>query len=122
MLETTNGPRLPFAVLSSGRDSRRKGFPDSGSEWRPHPGEAAAYMTRAYILIETAVGKTGEVAERLRLLESMKTVDAVTGPFDIVAVAEAETLNAIGDLISEGMHRIPGIVKTITCLSVSKRD
>lgn len=79
-------------------------------------------MTRAYILIETAVGKTGEVAALLRQIELLRTVDAVTGPFDIVAVAEAETLNDIGDLISEGMHRIPGIVKTITCLSVSKPD
>ena len=78
-----------------------------------------ASQTRAYILIETAVGKTGEVIEQLRTLGSMVAVDAVTGPFDIVAVAEAETLNQIGDLISVGMHRIPGIVKTITCLSVN---
>ncbi len=81
-----------------------------------------ANQTRAYILIETSVGKTGEVIENLRQLDSMTTVDAVTGPFDIVAVAEAETLNAIGDLISVGMHRIPGIVKTITCLSVNYQD
>jgi DNA-binding Lrp family transcriptional regulator len=79
-------------------------------------------MTRAFILIETAVGKTSEVVEGLRRLDSMTSVDAVTGPFDIVAVAEADTLNAIGDLISDGMHRIPGIVKTITCLSVSKQE
>lgn len=78
-----------------------------------------ANQTRAYILIETSVGKTGEVIESLRKLNGMTTVDAVTGPFDIVAVAEAATLNEIGDLISVGMHRIPGIVKTITCLSVS---
>lgn len=81
-----------------------------------------ANLTRAYILIETSVGKTGEVIDRLRGLESMATVDAVTGPFDIIAVAEADTLNEIGDLISDGMHRIPGIVKTITCLSVSIQD
>ena len=78
-----------------------------------------AETTRAYILIETAVGKTADVAERLRGLEPMKSVDTVTGPFDIIAIAEADTLHAIGDLISEGMHRVPGIVKTITCLSVS---
>ncbi len=52
----------------------------------------------------------------------MANVDAVTGPFDIVAVAEADTLNAIGDLISDGMHRIPGIVKTITCLTVKYQE
>ncbi len=81
-----------------------------------------ATQTRAYILIETSVGKTGEVIDGLRKLDAMVNVDAVTGPFDIVAVAEAETLNAIGDLISDGMHRIPGIIKTITCLSVSVQD
>ena len=75
--------------------------------------------TRAYILIETAVGKTSEVAEQLRVLDSMTSVDTVTGPFDIIAIAEAESLAAIGDLISEGMHRVPGIVKTVTCLSVT---
>jgi DNA-binding Lrp family transcriptional regulator len=81
-----------------------------------------AKMTRAYILIETAVGQNREVADRLRDLDLMKTVDAVTGPFDIIAVAEADSLNDIGDLISDGMHRIPGMVKTITCLSVSPLD
>ncbi len=74
--------------------------------------------TRAYILIETAVGKTNEVAGRLRSMPNMKSVDTVTGPFDIIAVVEAQDLPSIGALISEGMHRVPGIVKTVTCLAV----
>ena len=74
--------------------------------------------TRAYILIETAVGKTNEVSEALKKIEMMKNVDTVTGPFDIIAVVEADDLPSIGDLISDGMHSVPGIVKTVTCLSV----
>jgi len=74
--------------------------------------------TRAYILIETAVGKTNDVSAALKDMEMMKAVDTVTGPFDIIAVAEADDLSSIGDLISDGMHGIPGIVKTVTCLSV----
>ena len=74
--------------------------------------------TRAYILIGTAVGKTTEVSDALKEITMMKAVDTVTGPFDIIAVAEAEDLPSIGDLISDGMHGIPGIVKTVTCLSV----
>jgi hypothetical protein len=50
----------------------------------------------------------------------MKAADTVTGPFDIIAVAEAGDLTTIGDLISDGMRGIPGIVKTITCLSVRR--
>ena len=74
--------------------------------------------TRAYILIETAVGKTTDVAEALNDITMMKAVDTVTGPFDIIAVVEADDLPSIGDLISDGMHSVPGIVKTVTCLSV----
>ena len=72
--------------------------------------------TRVYILIETAIGKSGDVSDALNEIPMMKAV--VTGPFDIIAIAEADDLPSIGDLISDGMHNIPGIVKTITCLSV----
>ncbi len=75
--------------------------------------------TRAYILIETSVGKTNDVAGELRSNPNMMSVDTVTGPFDIIAVVEADSLPSIGVLISEGMHKVPGIVKTVTCLSVS---
>jgi DNA-binding Lrp family transcriptional regulator len=53
-----------------------------------------------------------------RPMPNMKSVDTVTGPFDIIAVVEAQDLPSIGNLISEGMHRVPGIVKTVTCLAV----
>ena len=76
--------------------------------------------TRVYILIETAVGETSAVSDALKEMPMMKAADTVTGPFDIIAVAEAGDLNTIGDLISDGMRGIPGIVKTITCLSVRR--
>jgi DNA-binding Lrp family transcriptional regulator len=76
--------------------------------------------TRVYILIETAVGETSAVSDALKKIPMMKAADTVTGPFDIIAVAEADDLPTIGDLISDGMRIIPGIVKTITCLSVRR--
>ncbi len=76
--------------------------------------------TRVYILIETAVGETSAVSDALKKIPMMKAADTVTGPFDIIAVAEADDLPTIGDLISDGMRSIPGIVKTITCLSVRR--
>ena len=54
----------------------------------------------------------------LKEIPMMEAVDTVTGPFDIIAVAVADDLPSIGDLISDRMHNIPGIVKTVTCLSV----
>lgn len=74
--------------------------------------------TRAFILIETAVGKTKEVVAGLQKLEGVVSADPVTGPYDIVAIAEARELNAIGDLVTSKIHPIPGITRTVTCLSV----
>ena len=49
----------------------------------------------------------------------MKRVDMVTGPYDVIAIAEAPDLPSLGNLISDEMHSIMGIVKTVSCLSVS---
>ena len=74
--------------------------------------------TRAYILIETSVGKNRDVGNALRKLPGIEKVDNVTGPYDIIAVVEAPDLNSIGDLVTSSIHIISGIVRTVTCLSV----
>ena len=75
--------------------------------------------TKAYILIETAVGKSRDVASGLRKLSDVETVDPVTGPYDIIAVVNAPDLNAVGDMVTSEIHTIGGILRTVTCLSMS---
>ncbi|MBM3944625.1 MAG: Lrp/AsnC family transcriptional regulator [SAR202 cluster bacterium] len=74
---------------------------------------------KAFILIETGVGKTREVSNALKKLGGVTTVDAVTGPYDIIATVSAPDLNAVGELVTNEVHTINGIVRTVTCLSVS---
>ena len=74
--------------------------------------------TKAYILIETGVGTSRDVANSLRSLPGVETVDGVTGPYAIIAVVQAPDLNAVGDLVTSQIHTINGIVRTVTCLSV----
>ena len=73
---------------------------------------------KAFILIETAVGKNKEVVTLLSKLEGVRSVDMVTGPYDIIAVVDGESLNEIGDLITGKIHPIPGINRTVTCLAI----
>jgi len=73
---------------------------------------------RAYVLIETAVGRNKEVVAALRQLGGVNSVDAVTGPYDIIAMIEGENLNDIGDLITDRIHPIAGISRTVTCLAI----
>ncbi len=73
---------------------------------------------KAFILIETIVGRSKEVATALRRLEGVKSVDAVTGPYDIIAIVEGETLADVGDLVISKIHPIAGISRTVTCLAI----
>jgi len=73
---------------------------------------------KAFVLIETLVGRNKEVVAALRQLEELKSVDTVTGPYDIIAIIEGETLNDIGDLVTGKIHPVAGISRTVTCLAV----
>jgi DNA-binding Lrp family transcriptional regulator len=73
---------------------------------------------KAFVLIEVAVGKTKEVVSALQKVEGIKSVEAVTGPYDIIAVMERPDVNAIGDLVTRNVHSISGIARTVTCLTV----
>ena len=42
--------------------------------------------TRAFILIETQVGRARQVALDLRGLEGVKDADVITGSFDVIAL------------------------------------
>ena len=73
---------------------------------------------KAFVLIETEVGKTKDVVVALQKLKGVMSVDTVTGPYDIIAIVEAETLNQIGDIITQIIHPIGGISRTVTCLAI----
>ena len=75
-------------------------------------------MSKAFILIETMVGRTREIADAMDKIEGVKSVDLVTGPYDIIAVVEGESLNQIGDIITQVIHPIGGVSRTVTCLAI----
>ena len=77
-----------------------------------------ADKAKAFILIETVVGRTKEVVAGLNSLEGVKSVDTVTGPYDVIAIIEADSLNEIGDLVTQKIHPVVGISRTVTCLAV----
>ncbi len=73
--------------------------------------------TSAYILIEVQVGRTTETVRSLRLLDGVKSADIVTGPFDVIALIEAPNMAAVADLVTGLVQGIPGVLKTITCVT-----
>ena len=73
---------------------------------------------KAFVLIETAVGMNKEVMTELVQIKEASSVDMVTGPYDVIAIIEAETLAEIGDTVTGKIHPIDGISRTVTCLAV----
>lgn len=88
------------------------------NRWITRNAGGESVMAKAFVLIETTVGRTKEVATALKDMKGMTSVNAVTGPYDVIAIIEAETLNEIGDIVTQVIHPIPGISRTVTCLAV----
>jgi len=75
---------------------------------------------QAYILISTEPGKPWEVAESALQINGVKTADAVTGPFDVVAFVESSNIDDLGELL-EKIHSLEGVLKTQTAIAMSTR-
>ncbi len=75
--------------------------------------------TKVFVLIETAVGQTKEVANTIRKVEAIRSADVVTGPFDVIAVIEAPDINTIGQVLEREIHAIAGVVRTVTCVAIA---
>ena len=76
--------------------------------------------TKAFVLIETTVGKTKDVVSALNQVNGVTSVDVVTGPYDVICVVEADDLSSVGDAVTGSVHTIGGIVRTVTCLAVGE--
>lgn len=72
-------------------------------------------MVNAYILIQTEVGKAGQVTGRVRSIAGVTQVDPVTGPYDVIALAEAADLDALAKGTVMPMQQLEGITRTLTC-------
>ena len=72
----------------------------------------------AYILIETNVGASKKVVEAIQKLDGVESVYQVTGPYDVIATVEGTDLRAIGSIVTEKIHPIIGISRTVTCLKI----
>lgn len=75
-------------------------------------------MVAAYIFINTAPGTLEQAAPRIATLDGVRSVEAITGPYDAIVQAEAATNDDLGKLVVSSIQKVPGVEKTLTCLVV----
>ena len=72
-------------------------------------------MVQAYILIQTEVGKASAVAAEISGLAGVLAAEDVTGPYDVIVRAEADSMDNLGRLVVAQVQNVPGITRTLTC-------
>ena len=72
-------------------------------------------VVRAYVLVQTEVGRAAEVAEAVREIDGVTLAEDVTGPYDVIVRAEAHDVDELGRLVAARVQNLPGITRTLTC-------
>lgn len=72
-------------------------------------------MVSAYILIQTEVGKATHVTRELSNIKGIIAVDGVTGPYDVIARADAEDLDELAKNVVLKIQEVEGVTRTLTC-------
>lgn len=78
-------------------------------------------MVQTYILIQTEVGAASRVAKAVREIPAVTQADEVTGPYDVIVVAEADSIDELGRMVVANVQNVPEITRTLTCPVVRLR-
>ncbi|MDX0157855.1 Lrp/AsnC family transcriptional regulator [Sinorhizobium meliloti] len=77
-------------------------------------------MQQAYILIQTEAGKALTVAELIGKIPGVIQAEDVTGPYDVIARAQAYTIDELGRTVIALVQEVEGITRTLTCPVVNR--
>ena len=72
-------------------------------------------VVSAYILLNTEVGKARSVAQECAGIEGVLKADATSGPYDVVVLAQARSVDELGKFVVAEVRLVDGITRTLTC-------
>lgn len=69
------------------------------------------------VLITVEAGMVSDAAAAIKNVDGIKKIYIVTGPFDIVVIAEIPERSKFRALV-DSIHEAPGINRTETCIAI----
>lgn len=69
----------------------------------------------AYVLVQTEVGAASTVAGEVGAIDGVVFAEAITGPYDVIALVRADSVDALGKLVVSRIQLTEGITRTLTC-------
>jgi hypothetical protein len=77
---------------------------------------------KAYVLLRTAPGMTKAISSALKICPAVKSVEMITGPYDLIVAVEADQTSEILTTVMSDIRPAAGIRDTVTCLVVPVED
>ncbi len=69
----------------------------------------------AYILIQASVGTAADVAQVTAELDEITSAEVAMGPYDVIARAEATSMDDLGQIVVHAVQGIAGVERTLLC-------
>ncbi len=69
-----------------------------------------------FILIDVTGNHTKSAYKTIMRIQGVKSLAAVTGPHDLIAQIEADTIEELNDIVLSRIRSIDGVIKTSTAL------
>ncbi len=69
----------------------------------------------AYVLIQASVGTAVDVANATADLAEIVSAEVAMGPYDVIARAQAESMDDLGQIVVNAVQSIAGVERTLLC-------
>ncbi len=74
----------------------------------------------AFILIDVSGNHTKSAYKTIMRIQGVKALSPVTGPHDLIAQIEAETIEELNDIVLSRIRSIDGVLKTSTAIVLKR--
>lgn len=72
---------------------------------------------KAYILLNTELGKEAEIIEAIQKVKEVKTTYSLYGIYDLIVEVEAESMDKVKEVVFNNIRRLDNVKSTITLLT-----
>ena len=75
-------------------------------------------VVKAYVLIQSQLGKARTVAKSMAKVRGVKMVHAVTGVYDVIVYLELADMASLSELVIRKIQPVKGVERTHTAIVV----
>jgi len=73
---------------------------------------------KAFVLIQTQLGRARAVAKAISKVRGVEMAHAVTGVYDVIAYLQLSDMNTVSELVIKKIQSVKGVERTHTAIVV----